>query len=243
MATSLLEIIQDNGIEYLGRYYSRYRGLVIDNEDPTGLDKLLVYIPKMDAQIWARSGGTIGGYQWGYKLHTPSKGDLVWVEFENGNLTSALWTYHTWTLGQKPKDLEDPQVLGLVTPGGHRITLQDQKGLLKINLKEGLEVEIDPDNLTVKFGDTTLENDGKVIKFNGGDNKGLINIEDLTSKLNQLVDEVNQLRTTFNTHTHSVTTAGTAIAQSGVASPTTTPVSAPVSSFRTDDYEDTKITH
>lgn len=243
MSANLLEIIQENGVEYLGRYYSKYRGLVIDNQDPTGLDKLLVYIPKMDIQIWARSYGTVGGYKWGLKLTTPSKGDLVWVEFENGNLTSALWTYHTWTLGQKPEDLEDPQVLGLITPEGHKVTLQDQKGLLKINLKDGLEVEIDPHNLSVKFGDTTLENDGKVIKFNGGDNKGLINIEDLTSKLNNLVNEVNQLRTVFNTHTHSVTTTGTSVAQTGIASPTTSPVTTPVSSFNVNDYEDTKITH
>lgn len=240
---SLLEIIQDNGVEYLGRYYSRYRGLVIDNQDPSGLDKLLVYIPKMDAQIWARSCGTIGGYQWGCKLQTPSKGDLVWVEFENGNLTSALWAYHTWTLGQKPEELEDPEVLGLVTPGGHRITLQDQMGLLKISLKDGLEIEVDPDNLTVKFGDTTLENDGKVIQINGGDNKGMVNIEDLTSKLNKLVNEVNQLRITFNTHTHQVATTGTSVAQSGIASPTASPMSTSISSFSSGDYEDTKITH
>ena len=72
--------------------------------------------------------------------------------------------------------------------------------------------------------------DDKII-FNGGQNKGLIQIEKLTQKLNDLVNA-------FNDHTHQVSTTGGPKAQSGVAQP---PV--PTNPFNKSDYEDTNITH
>lgn len=70
------------------------------------------------------------------------------------------------------------------------------------------------------------------IVINGGDNAGIIKINELTQKLNELVEK-------FNTHTHPVETSGTAAAQTGIANPTTTRAFA----FNKSDYEDTKITH
>ena len=62
------------------------------------------------------------------------------------------------------------------------------------------------------------------IIFNGGNNKGLVQIERLTQKLNDLVNAI-------STHTHT-TSVG----------PTDTP-SWIAPSFSKEDYEDTKITH
>lgn len=73
------------------------------------------------------------------------------------------------------------------------------------------------------------END---ILLNGGELGGLIKISELTAKLNLLVN-------TFNTHTHPVTTAGTATNQAGTAAPTTNVAQR----FNQSDYEDTTIKH
>lgn len=70
------------------------------------------------------------------------------------------------------------------------------------------------------------------ITINGGKLGGLINIEVLTDKINELVDA-------FNEHTHQVNTTGSATSQTGTAA-------APASkaaSFDKKDYEDNKITH
>lgn len=70
------------------------------------------------------------------------------------------------------------------------------------------------------------------IVVNGGENGGLINIADLVSKLNGLVDK-------FNTHTHQVSTTGTAAAQTGTAA-------APASKatkFNKGDFEDESVKH
>lgn len=45
--------------------------------------------------------------------------------------------------------------------------------------------------------------DSPLFEFNGGDNGGLVNIEDLVSAINSLQDAHNDFVTTFNTHTHN----------------------------------------
>lgn len=80
------------------------------------------------------------------------------------------------------------------------------------------------------------------IEINGGNLGGMINIGDLTDKLNNLVDEVNRLKDAFNSHVHQVSTAGTAASQSGTAAAVISKAS-PMTKFNSSDYEDTSIIH
>jgi hypothetical protein len=73
--------------------------------------------------------------------------------------------------------------------------------------------------------------------FNDGNLEGLINIVDLTAKLNDLTDKVNDLITKYNSHVHTGVTTGGSL--SGVTTTTETPANA----FNKADYEDTKIRH
>ena len=74
------------------------------------------------------------------------------------------------------------------------------------------------------------------IEINGGRLGGLINIEQLTEKLNALVDA-------FNSHTHTIPSGGV-VCESPNAAPVQVPkVLSPASSFRTGDYEDETIKH
>ena len=68
------------------------------------------------------------------------------------------------------------------------------------------------------------------VVINGGKLGGLINIEHLTNKINDLVN-------TFNSHTHNVT-----VSHPGGTFTTVKPGS-PASSFNRGDYEDEKIKH
>lgn len=70
------------------------------------------------------------------------------------------------------------------------------------------------------------------ITINGGKLGGLINIESLTQKINELVRM-------FNNHTHQVSTTGSATAQTGTAAA----VTSKASELNKSDYEDTKVTH
>lgn len=85
-----------------------------------------------------------------------------------------------------------------------------------------------------------IEMTGKVI-INGGKNGGLVNIADLTKRLNDLVDD-------FNRHTHilptgAVTVSGTATAQSN-AQPLQVPaITSKHKMLRREDYEDVNVQH
>lgn len=80
------------------------------------------------------------------------------------------------------------------------------------------------------------------IVIDGGENLGIIKIEELTKKLNALVKSVNVLIEQFNSHTHLVSTTGTASAQSGTAAKVATSVSK-AQDFERSDYENEKIKH
>lgn len=77
------------------------------------------------------------------------------------------------------------------------------------------------------------------IIFNGGDLDGLVVIQKLTDKLNELKDTVNDLITKYNSHIHT-TTATVGTGPAGVISPTTSTATA-AKAFVKSDYENTKI--
>lgn len=77
----------------------------------------------------------------------------------------------------------------------------------------------------------------ELIKYNGGSLGGLINISDITSKLNNLVSEINSLKTFINSHIH---TGGTIGGNTGIPTPV---FLGNFSTFNKNDYEDDTILH
>lgn len=88
------------------------------------------------------------------------------------------------------------------------------------------------DRILVRMNDIQADISSSGIILNGGSLGGLVNISQLTAKLNQLI-------AAFNSHTHQVSTTGSSTAQSGIASP----VASSFQPFSQNDYEDTKIQH
>ncbi|NDW10952.1 hypothetical protein [Dysgonomonas sp. 520] len=84
--------------------------------------------------------------------------------------------------------------------------------------------------INVKIENTTMVMNGEDTVFNGGKLGGMVKISELTNKINDFVK-------IFNSHTHPVSTTGTASAQTGAASATISQASF----FSKSDYENTKI--
>lgn len=86
--------------------------------------------------------------------------------------------------------------------------------------------------------ETNIEIELNKIKLNNDHYGGLIKIDDLTAKLNDLVDEIRILKTYISTHVHASAAPG---------SPTTAPIVQPTnvtfSSFNSNDYENETVTH
>lgn len=164
-----LEILQTRGTEAIGRYYGTYRALVLDNEDGINMGKILVQIPFVQSgiEVWAYPKSIGGGLGYGFKYLMPPKGEFVWVEFEYGDPARPVWSYHPWALGEMPDELKSPNVIGLVTPKGHQIILDEENDTFFLKLEGGASLKIEKNKITL------VGQDGE------SQNKGLVNIEPL----------------------------------------------------------------
>lgn len=178
----LAEILQKNGVEYLGRYYSIYRGIVLDNKDPEEMGRILVKVPSVQGgvKVWARSKAIIGGPDFGVKFLPPRLGEIVYVEFEKGAPLSALWSYHGWGKREIPEDLKDNEAFGIVTPYGHKIILEDKP----------------TGTLTMQFFDeggqdsTVLHIEGSKIYLQKNDSGIKLDISDFSGLIQAIADDL-----------------------------------------------------
>jgi hypothetical protein len=92
-----------------------------------------------------------------------------------------------------------------------------------------------------KIGDNTLLIDSTGVVLNNGTN-GMIDIVELTTKVNALVQTMNTLIASYNSHIHVTTATVGASAIPGVINPIVTPAQT-AAMFNKSDYENTKIKH
>lgn len=232
MSESLISHIVDNGIESLGRFYSVYRGIVMNIDDPFNTDRLQVYVPDVDVVTWALPFGSHGSEDCGFRLFPlPKKDDVVYVLFEKGNPGHPLWTYHGWSKDQSPIDFTDPDVCGVVTPKGTKIIINDRTGEIHIEAANRLSVVANGEEGIVISANNIHINSSQQVVLNNGD-EPLISINRLTDKLNELVNDVENLRNLYNTHVHP-----------SVSSPTSNQATKPVNLFNKEDFSDESTLH
>lgn len=99
--------------------------------------------------------------------------------------------------------------------------------------------EVDKAEVVIGESSIVLTEDGIVL--NGGALGGLVKVEALTAKLNELID-------TFNTHTHelpsgAVAVSGTATAQANAAPITVPAITSKHAKVARGDYENEKVKH
>src|SRR5215210_5522726 len=73
-------------------YYGKYRGSVVDNNDPLLMGRLQVSVPALGlASAWALPCFPFTGDQAGaWMIPSPDTG--VWVEFEQGDVDYPIWS-------------------------------------------------------------------------------------------------------------------------------------------------------
>lgn len=239
MAYETANKIVNEGLESLRRYYSVYRGIVVDNDDQEKeCNRIKVCVPEVMGGVsaWAYPRGQHGSQHDGFKFLPPKIGDIVFVTFEFGDPTKPLWEFHGWGIQQIPPVLMGPNRMGLVTPEGNQIVIEDDNG--NLNIKFNGQITVLSANAIVKADQDIIIQAGDSIIMNQGQHQGIVNIIEMTAKLNQLVSELEVLRNLFNSHVHSGVTTGP-----GASGPTPTQASQPFSQFVQNDYEDTKVIH
>jgi len=145
----LISNIQEFGLETVfGRYYSSYRGVVVDNIDPDKEGKIRAKVPMISGNAplgeWCYPKACVGGAQFGI-YHPPDIGSGVWIEFENGQLNAPIYSGGWWaTLEegglelpshlQQQADDEPPTAFGWYTSTGHHIFFETKAGSEQVRL-------------------------------------------------------------------------------------------------------------
>lgn len=133
-------------------------------------------------------------------------------------------------------------VVGFVADGNAGVVLMtdDIESIEVVVSDKTSRVVIDEERVRIDVGEETsaeLTKDGVVL--NGGELGGLVKVEELTSKLNELIDA-------FNNHTHTLMTgtvnvAGSATAQSNAAPITVPAITSKHTKVSRGDYENEKV--
>ena len=117
-----------------GKFFGKYRGVVLNNIDPMQMGRLMVQVPDVTSLApgtWAMPCVPIAGIQSGM-VAMPVIGSGVWVEFEQGDADYPIWVGCFWGSAA-----EIPALSRLTPPALPAITLQTplQNGLTITDLQ------------------------------------------------------------------------------------------------------------
>lgn len=165
--------LEEMGTEAASRFFGKYRGTVITNEDPFKMGRLLVTVPDVYHIIpssWAMPCVPFAGLQTGaYVL--PPQGAGVWVEFEQGDLDYPIWTGCWWGSTE-----EVPAMALAATPACPPVVIQSQaqnRIIVSSMPGEGLTLEtgLGPAGPMIRIdrtGITISDGKGGMITITGG---------------------------------------------------------------------------
>ncbi len=151
------------------RYYGKFRGRVVDNQDPNSMGRVQVEVPAIvpDEPLgWAMPCVPFAGDGIGLYL-IPEVDAQVWVEFEYGDLTRPIWTGCFWKSGGLPEGAE-PGVFMLQTKGGHVLKLSDNDELIELTHSGGAVISISGDAITIDNSGMKIVLDSSAVTVNDG---------------------------------------------------------------------------
>lgn len=135
MATDLMDALER-------RFYGKYRGVVLDHDDPTNRGRLQVMVPAVmgEESIWALpcvpyAGANMGNYM------MPEAGTGVWVEFEAGDPSYPIWVGCFWGDNQVPEDQQGsgatPSLKIIRSEKGLLVSMDDDQEIITVSDKDG----------------------------------------------------------------------------------------------------------
>lgn len=151
-------MIGDMAEAMASRFYGKYRGLVVDNNDPTLRGRLQVKVPAVmgDEAVWALPCVPYAGDNAGSYL-IPEPDTLVWVEFEAGDPSYPIWTGCFWPDGRAPSNNRSqpatPPLKIIRSQQGLIVSLDDAGQVINVSDQSGsnvLTIEVTQGKITIK---------------------------------------------------------------------------------------------
>ncbi|PLW73957.1 baseplate assembly protein [Streptomyces sp. DJ] len=143
------------------RFLGKYRGTVVDNNDPMKIGRLRVKAPDVlgdEPSTWAMPCFPVAGPGMGQYVLPPRRAG-VWVEFEQGDPSYPIWSGCWYGTGEEvpalaSESLPDTPNVVLQTPGGRVVVLSDEPGGKGITLGApgGASIVIDDTGVHISNG-------------------------------------------------------------------------------------------
>ena len=152
-------------------YYGKFRGVVVDNNDPNQLGRLTARVPDIfgdETSGWALPATPYAGDGVGLYL-IPPVGASVWVEFEHGDPEYPIWSGCFWASGELPALPASPDVKVLKTTAG-TITINDTSGSAGITIEtaDGKKIVMDSGGIEITVGQAVVKLSGPTVSVNSG---------------------------------------------------------------------------
>lgn len=149
-----------------GRFYGKYRAVVVDNADPENRGRLRLRIPSvLGADVvsgWALPCTPYGGMADQGFFFVPEIDATVWVEFEAGNLEYPIWVGTFW--GKPGGASEVPKPADQQSPPTRKIIKTLKGSSIEIEDKDGDEVFIIQYNDGSSKNTVTMNKDGILVE-------------------------------------------------------------------------------
>jgi uncharacterized protein involved in type VI secretion and phage assembly len=151
------------------RYWGKFEGVVVDNDDPSHLCRLDVKVPSLlrESTGWCKPALPYAADGAGLAL-VPPVGASVWVEWPGGDLAKPpIWSGTFWTSGNGVEGA-GPGTILLVTPKGHKIEISDDDESIVLTASGGASLTINSDGIMLDNGQgATVELTGSSVSLNG----------------------------------------------------------------------------
>jgi uncharacterized protein involved in type VI secretion and phage assembly len=141
-------------------FFGKYRGQVVDNNDPLKKGRLQVTVPQVlgEVSVWAEPCVPYAGSNLGFYA-MPEVGGGVWIEFEAGDPSYPIWAGCFWADGDIPNEDADPNIKFFRTNKA-TIRVDDSNGEILIENDSGHSITMTTSEITIKAGTVKQEASG-----------------------------------------------------------------------------------
>jgi len=137
-------VLTDDLRRHAGKFYGKYRGIVMENKDENFQGLLAVAVPSVfgeKAIVHAKACMPYGHF------FVPPPETQVWVEFEEGDPKSPIWSGAWLPVKKAPVEaqMDPPDSRVIQTPAGHTIQIVDKEGEEKIIIRHAKDAFVSID--------------------------------------------------------------------------------------------------
>ncbi len=181
MSLEMENLVADLAEDRSSRFFGKYRGLVVDVDDPDKLGRVKAQVPEVLGDVdspWAIPSVPYAGKDHGLVL-LPEVDDGVWIEFEAGDPSRPIWTGCWWGNGEMP-DPGAPLTRVLATSAGHKLVLDEDANEIQLLHPGGAELKMTDSDITLTIGQAEAKMTSSEVSIKVGQTELKLSLSELS---------------------------------------------------------------